>query len=220
MTLSRHEAQLFYDRFGKKQDTQAFYEDAALEDLIAHARFEIAQSVYEFGCGTGRFAERLLKQVLPAFASYAGSDISQTMIALAKQRLLPFENRASLTQSDGAMRIAFGENTLDRVVSSYVLDLLSDTDMQSLLAEAHRVLRADGKLCLVSLSNGVTLASKIVSALWALLFKVRATLVGGCRPVSLRAHLDEASWRLEYHHIVVQCGVPSEVVVATPIKKA
>jgi hypothetical protein len=37
MVLTRSQAQRFYDRFGKKQDAQAFYEDAALDDLIAHA---------------------------------------------------------------------------------------------------------------------------------------------------------------------------------------
>jgi hypothetical protein len=39
--------ELFYDRFGAKQDLQSFYEDPAGERLIAHS-------------GTGRHAERLL----------------------------------------------------------------------------------------------------------------------------------------------------------------
>jgi hypothetical protein len=37
MALTRYQAQYFYDRFGKKQDIQAFYEDAALDNLIAQA---------------------------------------------------------------------------------------------------------------------------------------------------------------------------------------
>lgn len=218
MTLSRREAQRFYDRFGKKQDAQAFYEDAALEDLIAHAKFETAQSVYEFGCGTGRLAARLLEQILPSSASYIGTDISQVMISIARQRLMLYEKRANLTQSNGAIHIELTENTVDRIVSTYVLDLLSDADIRSLVAEAYRVLKPDGKLCLVSLTNGVTIVSRIVSTLWKMLFKARATLVAGCRPVNLKSYLDQASWTLEYHHIVVQYGVPSEVIVAAPNK--
>ena len=220
MTLSHHEAQRFYDRFGKKQDAQAFYEDAALEDLIAHVKFETAQSIYEFGCGTGRFAERLLKRILPSSASYTGTDISQAMIAIARQRLMPYEKRVDLRQSEGSMSIKLAENTVDRVVSTYVLDLLSDEDIQSLIAEAYRVLRPDGRLCLVSLTDGVTVISKIVSTLWKTLFKAHATLVGGCRPINLQSYLDQALWTVEYHSIVIQYGIPSEVLVAMPCKTA
>jgi ubiquinone/menaquinone biosynthesis C-methylase UbiE len=218
MTLSRRETQRFYDRFGKKQDAQVFYEDAALEDLITHAKFETAQSVYEVGCGTGRLAERLLKRVLPSSASYTGTDISQVMISIARQRLMPYEKRTNLTQSNGSVHIELMENTVDRVLSTYVLDLLSDADIRSLIAEAYRVLKPDGRLCLVSLTNGVTIISKIVSTLWKILYKARATLLGGCRPVSLKSYLDQTLWTLKYHHVVVQYGVPSEVVIATPKK--
>lgn len=58
--LSRAQVKLFYDRLGARQDWQAFYEDPAAEELIAHAEFEKAKLVFEFGCGTGRFAERIL----------------------------------------------------------------------------------------------------------------------------------------------------------------
>jgi len=39
MELTSSEARAYYDKFGKKQDTQGFYEDPALDDLIAHAGF-------------------------------------------------------------------------------------------------------------------------------------------------------------------------------------
>ena len=59
--LKHSAARAFYDRFGKKQDCQSFYEDPALDELIAHASFEDARSVFEFGCGTGKFAARILE---------------------------------------------------------------------------------------------------------------------------------------------------------------
>ena len=55
-TLSHEEAQRFYDRFGAKQDWQRFYEDRAISELVAHGALADAQSVVEFGCGTGRIA--------------------------------------------------------------------------------------------------------------------------------------------------------------------
>jgi hypothetical protein len=58
--LSHEQAQAFYERFGKKQDWQRFFEDAAVADLIEHLALAQANSVIEFGCGTGRLAESLL----------------------------------------------------------------------------------------------------------------------------------------------------------------
>jgi len=33
-TLSHQQAKAFYDRFGAKQDSQAFYEDRAVQELV------------------------------------------------------------------------------------------------------------------------------------------------------------------------------------------
>ncbi|NCP88411.1 hypothetical protein GW781_00785 [bacterium] len=54
---------IFYDQLGAKQNHQGYYEDVALEDLLKHTRFDSANAVVEFGCGTGGFAEQLLTDV-------------------------------------------------------------------------------------------------------------------------------------------------------------
>jgi SAM-dependent methyltransferase len=74
--LSPSAAQAYFDQFGKKQNSQGFYENPALDDLIAHASFQDARSVFEFGCGTGKFAAHLLENHLSPTASYLGCDIS------------------------------------------------------------------------------------------------------------------------------------------------
>ena len=45
-----------YDRIGRSQDTQRFYEDPPTDHLWEFTDFETAASVVELGCGTGRFA--------------------------------------------------------------------------------------------------------------------------------------------------------------------
>jgi ubiquinone/menaquinone biosynthesis C-methylase UbiE len=216
MVLTRSQARTFYDRFGKKQDTQAFYEDAALDGLIAHAAFEQAEKVFELGCGTGRFASRLLGKHLSPSASYLGIDISRTMIDIAEQRVLPYQERAKVTQSDGSMHFPLPDHSVDRVVSTYVLDLLSETDICQAISEARRVLIPDGKLCLASLTQGVTFASRIVCALWSAVFRLRPSLVGGCRPILLDSFFDQQSWSVDYRNVVSQFGVPSEVLITSP----
>jgi ubiquinone/menaquinone biosynthesis C-methylase UbiE len=211
--LTVSEAQAFYNRFGKKQDNQGFYENPALEDLIAHANFQETQRVFEFGCGTGKFAARLLAEYLPASATYLGYDVSPVMIGLAAKRFEAYSERAKALQSDGTMNFPLSDHSADHVICCYVLDLLSDGDIREFFAEAHRVLRPGGRLCLASLTKGITVPSRIVSSLWMAVFHVRPTIVGGCRPIRLYFYVDRDRWQLEHRKVLTPFGVPSEILV-------
>lgn len=82
--------------------------------------------------------------------------------------------------------------------------------------EAHRVLKVGGKLCLVSLTRGTTFLSQLVSSLWTSLFRLRPSLLGGCRPISLDEYgLNPNHWQLEYRKVIISFGVPSEASILT-----
>jgi ubiquinone/menaquinone biosynthesis C-methylase UbiE len=213
-TLSRREAKAFYDRFGRRQDWQAFYEDPAVDDMIGHACFETARAVCEFGCGTGRLAERLLANRLPESASYLGLDISETMVRLAERRVARWDGRARVHLTSGVPRIPAGDGSFDRLVSTYVLDLLSEQDIRDFLVDAHRALVPQGLLCLVVLTAGRTFLSKAVTALWTSIYARRPALLGGCRPIELRDYLVEALWQVRHRAVVHSFGMSSEIVVA------
>jgi ubiquinone/menaquinone biosynthesis C-methylase UbiE len=201
---------------GKKQDWQAFYEAKATHNLIAHASFETAQAVFEFGCGTGAFAERLLTaHVLPE-TRYVAVDSSPTMIRLARARLARFGSRVQVQQTDGSLQLDAPSGTYDRFVSTYVADLLSASDIAEVLSEAHRLLRPEGLLCLVSLTQGPTWFSRLVIGLWTGIYRLSPSLVGGCRPLELRAWLPVTDWQVGYHHVVTALGIPSEIIIASP----
>ena len=120
--LSNAESKAFYDRFGARQDRQSFYEDRALDDLVAHADLATAKHVFEFGCGTGRLAARLFEECLGPRARYDSVDISPTMVGLAKTRLARWSDRAQVLRSDGSVRLEAPDGAYDRFVSAYVLD--------------------------------------------------------------------------------------------------
>lgn len=212
-TLSFAEAERFYDRVGRKQDTQAFYEDPAVRLLIEHAELHSASSVFELGCGTGRLAETLLRSHLPATAHYVGVDVSSTMVALASERLSDFSSRASVIKSDGTIQFPLAAHSVDRVVSTYVLDILSDESIGAFVSESHRVLTPGGLLCLASLGRGGGPIARTVTALWQAVFRLSPRLVGGCRPVNVAAKLG-ADWIVLHRAIVVSFGIASEVVIA------
>lgn len=213
--LTRQQAISFYNRLGARQDWQAFFEAPATRDLIAHASFETAQAVFEFGCGTGAFAEQVLAHHLPGEARYLAVDSSATMVRLARSRLERFGARVTVQQTDGSFQFAEGSGVFDRFVSTYVLDLLSTSDIAQLLAEARRLLVADGRVCLVSLTHGSTRLSRLVTWTWVRLHALSPWLVGGCRPLELRDSLQERGFHLDYTRVVTRFEVPSEVVVAS-----
>ena len=204
-----------HDRLGARQDSQRFYEDVATGDLVAHAGFDAARGVFEFGCGTGRFAEGLLSDHLPERASYRGIDLSSTMVDLASARLVRFGDRARVLRTDGVSVLDAPDGSFDRFVSNFVLDLLPNQDIRFVLAEAHRVLEPAGRVCLVSLTHGSTPVSRLLVRALSRVHAVRPILVGGCRPVELRDFLSTSVWRIDHLKVVTAFGVPSEVVVAT-----
>lgn len=113
MVLTRSQTRTFCDRFAKKQDAQAFYEEAA--------------QVFEFGGGTGRLALLLLTQHFSSSAAYLGIDLSCNMINIAAPRIVASARRAMVVQSDGSICFPLPDQSVDRVVATYGLDLLSET---------------------------------------------------------------------------------------------
>jgi ubiquinone/menaquinone biosynthesis C-methylase UbiE len=213
--LSPAQAKRFYDRLGSAQDWQRFYENPAINELIAHAAFGSAHSVFEFGCGTGAFAARLLQRHLPAGARNVGLDISSTMVSLAPDRLKPWSERARVYQTDGSPRIPEPDHTFDRFVSTYVFCLLAPNFIAQLLSEAHRLLVPGGELCLVSMTFGASPLSRAVCWGWQRLWRLSPGIVGGCHPIELSDYLPSERWRSDHQATLTSWGVSSEVLVAS-----
>lgn len=213
-TLSHEEARRIYDRIGALQDTQAFYEDRATGILLTLGHFSSARSVFEFGCGTGRFGLRLLEEHLSGTARYRGVDISPKMVRLARLRLSSYSDRADVLLTDGGPPSAEAEASYDRFVANYVFDLLSYEEIRVVLREAHRMLRKGGLVCVAGLCTGIGIVSRFVANSASWIQRHAPLLTGGCRPVDVLPLLSESQWEVQHHSRVVTFGVPSEVVIA------
>jgi ubiquinone/menaquinone biosynthesis C-methylase UbiE len=212
--LSHDQARRVYDRIGRRQETQAFYEDRATDELIKGGDFESAAHVFELGCGTGRLAERLLSSHLPPVATYRAVDISPKMVALAEHRLARFGARVEVSLTSGGPPVDETAARYDRWVSTFVLDLLSAEEIDQALAAAHRMLVAGGRLCLAGLTGGIGPCSNAMARLLALIHRLNPALVGGCRAVELREHLAPRSWRILSHVKLAPYCIPLEAIVA------
>lgn len=217
-TLTHEQARKVYDRIGKLQDTQAFYEDRTTDRLIANARLGDARRVFELGCGTGRFAEKLLTKHLPPLATYKGVDVSPKMVALATERLAAFPKRARVDLVNGGAPTDETTGGYDRFLSTFVLDLLSEPDIAAVLREAHRMLEPGGLIGLTSLSLGSNAIGRATARLWSAVHRLRPGLVGGCRPLDLQSFLAPGKWRTIELVRLAPFGIPSEALVAERIE--
>lgn len=213
--LSPEQASAVYDRVGSWQDTQAFYERPAVDALIRSAAFTTAREVIEVGCGTGALAAQLLSRHLPSTTGYVGLDVSPRMVALTRSRLRGWSDRVQVTRIDARDPWPVLDGSADRVVATYVLDLLSPAAIEGFFAEASRVLRPGGLVATVSLARGAGGLSRLISTAWSRLWQLDPHLTGGCRPLDPAALLPN-DWRTRTNQTVAGWGIASAVLIAEP----
>jgi ubiquinone/menaquinone biosynthesis C-methylase UbiE len=214
--LDAEAARRVYDRIGRVQDSQRFYEDAATGRLVELGRLASARSIFELGCGTGRFAAGLLGERLDADARYLGVDVSRRMVALSANRLRRWAPRAEvLSLEPPATELPGTDSGFDRFVAAYVFDLLAEDHARELLAEARRLVEPSGLLCVAGLTGGVTRRGRLIAGAWGAVARRAPAVLGGCRPIEVASLLDRGAWRVRAREVVESWGVPSEVLVAS-----
>jgi ubiquinone/menaquinone biosynthesis C-methylase UbiE len=217
-TLTPKQARDHYDRNAHRQDSQGWYEDDAFQRLIALGDFGQAKDILEVGCGTGKFAATLLREHLQPHTTYIGVDISPAMLARAGTKLQKYAPRAKLRPGDVSLGLTSRDESADRIIATYLFDLLSPAHSKLLLEHMHRVLRPGGMICLAGLTLEKDDGDRtIISQLWALIQRRWPWIVGGCRPVQLRPMLEDAQWEVVAHETVAPRGLVSEVLVARKV---
>ncbi|MCB0166732.1 MAG: methyltransferase domain-containing protein [Anaerolineae bacterium] len=206
-TISTEAADQFYDRLGIGHDRAEIYEGLAKQQGLAALDLRPGQRVLNVGVGTGKEHRQLQAAVGSAGVAF-GLDRSAVMLKLAYSR-----TGAPLSQAD-ARRLPYASASVDRLFSSYMLDLLAAPDLPGVLAEFRRVLKPGGRMVLVSLTEGVDWRSRVLVGAWKTAFRLNPIWCGGCRPVQLAALVQHTGFASVQRQVVVQLGFPSEVVVA------
>ena len=203
-----------YDRIGPLTDSTTFYVDAALNRLTELASLAEAKRIVEVGAGTGRYAERLLRTILPPNAQYIDLDPSRRMRELARGRLVPWSSRVRIRSLEDPLPGQWN-GTVDRYVATYVLNVLPNgAAIRERLEHAHHVLADDGLLCLVNQTFGQRGFERLISTLWMLVYGARPAVLGNCRMLDAQQYLDGAAWRVRSREVVRRFGFCSEVLVA------
>jgi ubiquinone/menaquinone biosynthesis C-methylase UbiE len=200
-------AQNFYDRIGKRYDWFEFYEGRAKEQALQALQLEPGLKILSVGVGTGKELARIQSAAAPGETT-VGLDISSEMCRLARNRI-----GGTICQAD-ARQMPIADNAFHRLYAGYVLDLLPFADLYQLLVDFRRVLMPGSKLVVLALTEGVDLPSRALVSVWKGIFTLSPAMCGGCRPLELEELVHEAGFRDVQRQVIVQAGVPSELISA------
>ena len=138
------------------------------------------RSVLEVGVGPGHG----LVQVAHAIRRTVGVDLSRPMLRLAAARISAEHLDASLARAN-VLQLPFGAGAFDAILSTFLLDLLSEAELPLAVAELARVTTAGGRLAL----GIMELPNAVAERAWMAAYRAAPELVGRCRPVELSGYL-------------------------------
>jgi SAM-dependent methyltransferase len=148
---------------------------------LSLARVKPGQRVLDIGCGRG---ELVIHSALRG-ARAVGIDYSDTAVAIAREALASHppdvQERAAFALMD-ARRLEFADGSFDTALMTDVVEHLAPSELAAALAEAHRVLRPDGRL-VVHTSPNRLLLDRVYPAYTR---RVHQALAAACRLLRYR----------------------------------
>ena len=208
-TVPQDEIRRIYDRLSRVYDIYGkLAESRARSRAIELAAIKDGQSILEVAVGTGLAFYEIVKR--NPHGRNTGIDISTGMLKKARNRLKAL-SRGNYSLSVGsAFDLPAPSESIDVLVNNYMLDLIPYGDMDKILPEFRRVLKKGGKLVLVNMTQGESLASK----LYDLIYMISPKAMGGCRGVRLSDRLRALGFTVDTREYCQQMLFPSEVILA------
>jgi ubiquinone/menaquinone biosynthesis C-methylase UbiE len=212
VTRSKEAARASYNRLSRWYDliagsTEKKYRDWGLEKLAARP----AERILEIGFGTGHCLVSLSKAVGKA-GHVIGLDISDGMLAIAQERLQQegLQERADLHLGDATKLDFIESGSLDGIFMSFTLELFDNPEIPRVLQECQRVLKAGGRITVVSMTktNPPGIAVRLYE--W---FHEHMPDYADCRPIFAREALEQSGFVIQDVNTSSMWGLPVQIVL-------
>ncbi len=209
---SKAQEKSFYNKIAKWYTflagrSESKYIQMGLEKL--NMRF--GETAVEIGFGTGKGIIKLAEAVGKNGKVY-GTDISKNMVRITRSRM----HRAGLGKGvmlqigDGA-HLPFKSHSFHALFMSFTLELFDPIEIPMVLEECRRVLRQEGHLCIVAMSQkGRT---NVITKLYTWAHRTFPNYID-CRPIPVRFFIDRASFLIDEFSETSMWGLPVEIVLA------
>jgi ubiquinone/menaquinone biosynthesis C-methylase UbiE len=191
-----------YDIWGVLTETHA------RERALALANIQDGESILEVAVGTGLTFEGILRA--NPNGENVGVDLTPAMLAKAKSRAAKTGKKNYQLQVGDAYGLDFPDAHFDLLMNNYMFDLLPEKDFMAVLTEFKRVLKPNGRIVLVNMTQG----EKWYQRFWETVYRINPRLLGGCRGVLVSAILEKAGFKNIRREFISQLGFPSEIITA------
>lgn len=212
-TTRRKEAtRIAYNRMsGVYNLLSAIFEKKHQEAGLRKLSVQSGETVLEIGFGTGRAIVSMASAAGDKGKVY-GIDISDAMLHKAgrKVRKAGLAKRVVLQRGDAA-QLSFKENFFDAIFMSFTLELFDTPEIPIVLKECRRVLKDDGRLCVVALSKKDK--DTFMVRLYEWVHRMFPRYVDCC-PIYVRQSLEGSGFRAAETTDVSMWGLPLSIVLA------
>ena len=212
VTRSKDEARRNYNRFSGWYDALAGGSEKKLRKIgLRKLLVKEGETVLEIGFGTGHCILELAGSVGDS-GRVCGIDISGRMLEITESRVRKagLEKRVQLECKD-ALNLDFAESSFDAVFMSFALELFDTPELEPLLRQCRRVLKKDGRMCVVAMSRRGKQTAMTKLYEWA-----HAAFPGfvDCRPIYAEEIIRASGFEIIEVTALSIWGLPVEIVLA------
>lgn len=205
--LSKPEVKRAYTNIARVYDAwAALTETKARRTCLELANIRDGERVLEVAVGTGLAFTEILKKNPQGIT--IGIDLTEAMLLKALERAPSANGAKYLLALGDAFSLPCGDSTFDVLINNYMLDLVPEKDFPMVLDEFKRVLRPGGRLVLV----GMTKPEHWYNGLWEIIYRIKPSLLGGCRGLLLEGYVRRQGFERVERHFISQFTFPSEIV--------
>jgi ubiquinone/menaquinone biosynthesis C-methylase UbiE len=212
--LTQAEIPGLYDKLAPVYDGWAFFtESKARKRALELSGLRDGETVLEVAVGTGLMFLQIVKQ--NAHGKNLGIDISDGMLKKATRRLARLADDSYQLRNGNALDLQVKDASIDLLMNSYMFDLLSPKDANTVLDEFARVLNPGGRMVIVNMTRGRSRASRV----YELVSRRSPRRFGGCRGVKLAETIARHGFEIVSEEYQQQCFFPSEIIVARKARR-